>query len=96
MTTRRGFLGAMLSLVAAPSVAGFAPSAVAVAVAPGRYINVLDYGAARDGITDDGPAIRRALAACRPGGTVFMPAGTYAIGPGPINGGGRRLLMASA
>ena len=94
MTTRRSFLGAMFALAAAPSVAGFSPRAVAVAVAPGRYLNVLDYGASRDGITDDGPAIRRALAACKPGGTVFMPAGTYAIGPTGINAGWCRLLTA--
>lgn len=85
MTTRRDFLESMLALAAAPSVAAFAPSAVAVA--PECHLNVMDFGAVRDGITDDGPAIRRALTACRTGGTVLMPAGTYAIGLVPINAG---------
>ncbi|WP_420813825.1 glycosyl hydrolase family 28-related protein, partial [Phytoactinopolyspora endophytica] len=45
--------------------------------------NVKDYGAAGDGVTDDGAAIRAAIQAAvdaGPGRTVFFPAGRYALG----------------
>lgn len=42
-------------------------------------VNVLDFGARGDGVIDDAPAIRLAIAAAA-GGVVFFPAGTYLIG----------------
>ena len=55
MLNRRGFLG---------SIAGCAVAAVvplgALAEVP-DYIDVRDWGAVADGITDDGPALRAAL-----------------------------------
>ncbi len=44
--------------------------------------NILDYGAAGDGRTNDGPAIQRAIDACHEagGGRVLVPAGTYKSG----------------
>lgn len=43
--------------------------------------NLLDFGAVGDGITDDGPALQSALdaIAIAGGGTLFVPAGHYAI-----------------
>lgn len=43
---------------------------------PAYTINVADYGAVGDGVTDDLAAINRALAACPGGGTVVFPART--------------------
>src|SRR6185437_5135803 len=46
--------------------------------------NVRDYGAVGDGVTDDGPAVRAALAAAfaAGGGAVYLPAGVYNCGVG--------------
>lgn len=46
--------------------------------------NVQDYGAKGDGAADDRSAIQSALEAAyrAGGGTVFIPAGTFAVGPG--------------
>lgn len=43
--------------------------------------NLMDFGAVGDGATDDGPALQRALdaIAAAGGGTLFVPAGHYAI-----------------
>jgi hypothetical protein len=43
----------------------------------GAVVNVLDYGAVGDGITNDTVAIQTAVTAAGAGGTVFFPAGTY-------------------
>ena len=44
-------------------------------------LNLRDFGALGDGVTDDGPALQRALDALAEagGGTLFVPAGRYAI-----------------
>jgi Pectate lyase superfamily protein len=44
-------------------------------------LNVRDFGATGDGTTDDGPAFQKALDALATagGGTLFVPAGKYAI-----------------
>ncbi len=42
-------------------------------------INVKDFGAKGDGITNDTAAIQRAVNACARGGTVYIPDGTYKI-----------------
>lgn len=39
------------------------------------YVNVLDHGAAADGTTDDGPAIRAAIVAAPTGAVVVLPPG---------------------
>ncbi len=56
--------------------------------------NVRDYGATGDGVTDDSDGIQAAIDDTLPGGTVFVPAGTYMLGTGhytlnygsPVNG----------
>lgn len=65
-------------------------------------VNVKDFGAVGDGVTDDTAAIQNAIdyATANGGGTVFIPAGVYGIdgekGPFPIfdpsHGGGIALL----
>lgn len=41
--------------------------------------NVLDYGAKVDGPTDVGAPLESAWAACKSGGLVYIPSGTYAM-----------------
>jgi len=51
-------------------------------------VSVKDFGAKGDGVTDDGPAIRAAIAALKAadGGTLFFPSGEYLVGAGnPLN-----------
>ena len=52
------------------------------ATATSGIFNVLDYGAARDGSTDDSTAIQAAIDACEAAGrgTVKIPAGEYYVG----------------
>ncbi|KAJ4373720.1 hypothetical protein N0V86_007863 [Didymella sp. IMI 355093] len=44
-----------------------------------KTCSVLDYGAKADKSTDIGPALLKAFAACKTGGTVVVPAGNYAM-----------------
>lgn len=44
-------------------------------------LNVRDFGAAGDGVTNDTAALQAAIAACPAEGTVSFPAGTYLSGP---------------
>ena len=52
-----------------------------------KALNVREFGAVGDGITDDGPAVRKAIAAATaaagPGRVVFIPKGKYKIGYDP-------------
>lgn len=41
------------------------------------WLNVLDFGAKGDNVSDDTAAIQAALAACPMGGVVYLPAGAY-------------------
>jgi polygalacturonase len=81
--TRRGFLRGLLATTAVVAVA---PQAELLAKAAQeikqKFINVRDYGALGDSLTDDTLAIQRALDAARDNGTdgkVYFPAGTYRI-----------------
>jgi len=49
-------------------------------------VNVKDFGAAGDGITDDTDAFNRTIRAAAGGGTVFVPRGVYLIDPAPERG----------
>ncbi len=44
-------------------------------------LDVTKFGAKGDGIKSDAFAIQAAISACPPGGTVYVPAGTYLTGP---------------
>lgn len=79
MTQRRGFLGAMMALVAAPNLAGYQPTKLARAIAPSRYVSVLDFGADPIGRDDSRAAFQRAIAAAGSGGVVNVPTGTYRV-----------------
>ncbi|HEX5709557.1 MAG TPA: discoidin domain-containing protein [Pyrinomonadaceae bacterium] len=63
----------------------FAAAFLLVLAAPGARaattLNLRDFGATGDGITDDGPALQSALdaLAAAGGGTLFVPAGRYVI-----------------
>jgi hypothetical protein len=59
----------------------------------GAPINVLDYGATGDGVTDDTAAIQAPIAAALTNGkSVFIPAGTYIL-QGTLNGGTKLKLF---
>ena len=48
----------------------------------GAPVNVLDFGAVGDGVTDDTVAIKAAIDSVSSGGTVTFPAGAYVINSG--------------
>jgi Endopolygalacturonase len=45
-----------------------------------NFINVKDYGAQGDGVTDDAAAINAAINASASGARIFFPAGTFLVG----------------
>jgi len=59
---------------------------VSYSMIDGSEVNVLDYGAVGDGITDDATAIQSAIDACAAnnGGVVFIPSGSYVCSVGLI------------
>ena len=60
------------------------------------YINVVNYSAVGDGVTDDAPAIQNAFNACNNagGGIVYFPAGTYRINNQLIFYSNMKIIMA--
>jgi Pectate lyase superfamily protein len=57
----------------------------------GQLVNVKDYGAVGDGVTNDTAAFNKALAACAVNrGTCLVPEGTYLISASGISMGARR------
>ena len=55
------------------------PSTSAAVKAAKKVCNVLNYGAKADGKTDVGAPLASAWAACKAGGLVYVPPGTYAM-----------------
>jgi len=89
-----------LFLVAAASISaalqlqsGYAQKASEPVAGPtaekgGQVVNVKEYGAVGDGVTNDTAAFIKALAACSAdGGTRLVPEGTYLISPSGISTG---------
>jgi polygalacturonase len=74
---RRALLSAGGLLVLTPAALAAARKA---ATQPEGWFNVRDYGAKGDGKAIDTPAVERAIdaAAMRGGGTIYLPAGSYA------------------
>jgi polygalacturonase len=81
MIKRRGFLTAIMAVVAAPSLAGYQPTKLARAIAPNNYVSVLDFGADETGRNDSSAAFQRAIYAASSGGVVYVPTGTYRVHP---------------
>lgn len=50
-----------------------------ISLIPSIYVNVKQYGAKGDGITDDTTAIQNAINAAATGSVIFFPAGTYLV-----------------
>jgi len=69
------FLGFLTFITALALILGTGSQAGAV----GQSVNVRDYGAKGDAVTDDTSAFEAALGAASPGSTVVVPAATYRI-----------------
>jgi polygalacturonase len=72
---RRGFLAGLAAAAAAT-----APIFLIADKVKFGFVNVKDFGAIGDGVTDDTAAIRAAADAVAPGGTIYFPSGTYFVG----------------
>ncbi|HEV7743357.1 MAG TPA: carboxypeptidase regulatory-like domain-containing protein [Pyrinomonadaceae bacterium] len=72
---------ALAPAVSGRPLAGLAGDGPLPSVNDDHLFNLLDFGAVGDGITDNGPALQDALnaIAAAGGGTLFVPAGRYAI-----------------
>ena len=82
-----GAVGAALPLVPSSAATAGPIEPAPPGSGPGRIFDVTHYGARGDGVTIDSDAINRAITAAAaagpgptggPGGTVYLPAGTYA------------------
>ena len=61
-----------------------------------HLVNVKEYGAVGDGVTNDTAAFIKALAICAvDGGTCLVPEGTYLISPSGISTGGHKASVVS-
>lgn len=77
---------------------GIGPYAIAGnAKGPGGTLNAKDFGAKGNGVADDTGAIQAAIdrTAAGPGGTVYLPPGTYRIASGPLRITANRRLVLS-
>ncbi|TMV51587.1 hypothetical protein FE783_07385 [Paenibacillus mesophilus] len=88
MIAMMGMAGAAI-MTGGVSAAGGLPfnrgEASVMTLSSGADVNIADYGAVGDGITDDAGAIQAAFDAVPAGGVVFVPSGTYLCGIAPGN-----------
>lgn len=73
-------VAALLLAVAVWGVLAVNPAPLVDTMVEPRTLDVTDYGATGDGVTDDAPAFQAALDEARPGWTVVAPPATYLIG----------------
>jgi len=69
-----------VSATATSSAATFGGFTCTAQQATSTTINVKNFGAKGDGITDDAPAIQSAINQASGGSTIYIPAGTYMLG----------------
>ena len=69
-----------LTALFAASTAAIPAHAGGIGKPMGVLINASDFGVAADGVTDDAPALRRAMAAIKDGCALILPPGTIALG----------------
>ena len=67
------------SFIAAQLSGTVGPLTTRAAKTARKTCNVLSYGGKADNVTDLGPALNAAFAACKTGGTVIIPTGNYAM-----------------
>jgi len=83
LSSRRAVVaGAATGLLAGAgvmAVGGSGKSADAATVATPDWLNVMNYGAAGDGTTDDTAALQQAISAAAPGQVVYLPVGVYSV-----------------
>jgi len=76
-----GFLSSGVVLLSCVAVALGLGTARLTSKAPSQWVNVVEYGAVGDGVTDDTQAIMAAVSALgASGSTLFFPPGTYLLG----------------
>lgn len=78
---RAGVAGA--TAILAPGIVGSSNAQAAAVSSTGVGVNVKDYGATGDGVTNDTAAVKAALDAAN-GDLVFFPPGTYSLNKVPI------------
>lgn len=76
LKSRRRALGALLAAGTAAIPAG----AAAIARPTAGLLNASDFGVVADGVTNDAPALSRALAVLKNGSALLLPQGTIALG----------------
>jgi hypothetical protein len=69
----------LLSLATAQLSGDVGPSTTRVSKTAKKVCNVLNYGGKASKTSDVGPAIASAFAACKSGGTVYIPPGDYGM-----------------
>lgn len=84
---------AWLSMAADASIVDFQQSGAGAVVRTAQdklreWVSIKDFGAVGDGVADDAPALRAAMAALvqRGGGHLYIPAGTYYLNSGDPRG----------
>jgi len=68
------------SLVTAQLSGTVGPSTTRAQKEATKVCNILDYGGVASKTTDNGPAIASAWAACKTGGEIYIPSGSYGLG----------------